>query len=733
VSETLLRVDGLSAVYHVGGSELPVLRDINFSVHRGAIVGVVGESGCGKSTLSLALLRLLPANGRVTSGATMFGGRDLRALSEEEMRQTRGRDVAMIFQDPVTSLNPTFTIGSQMVDAQRAHMGSRGRRVPDLRERAALTLTQVGIPDAAERLHHYPHQFSGGQRQRIMIATTLLLEPGLLVADEPTSSLDVTLEAQILELLRQLRQDNGTAILLVTHDLGVVAEVCDKVIVMYAGRIVEEAEVSRLFREPKHPYTRALLGAMPVRGQQGGRLEIIPGQVPSPGAMPKGCSFADRCRFAEAICREVEPELLDTGNGMVRCHIYGAADVPAWETNGARVFVRDREVVRGEGPIGSQAMDDRPARAPIVTLRDLKVHFSDAIGLARLNRGRSTAVRAVDGVSFEVRRGEILGLVGESGSGKTSLGEAILRLIPATGGDVAFDGQDVLALRRRDLRRFRRRAQMIFQDPYTSLSPRRRVGDLVTEPYKIMRIPPSDRYGLSELLGMVGLSAGLANHYPNQLSGGQARRVGIARALALRPEFIVADEPTSGLDVSVSATVLNLMKDLGEQLELTYLIITHNLNLVAYMADRIAVLYLGKLVEIGSRRQILSMPAHPYTRALLRLAPEPEPGRRRTGHRLLVAGEIPSPMNPPSGCRFHTRCTYAEALCKQTAPALQEVAPGHYAACHFWQRIHAEEATDFSSTGFPDDANQADEKAPTAVQAMRPRGSSAAEDGSVPR
>jgi peptide/nickel transport system ATP-binding protein len=723
VSDVLLQVDSLSAAYRVGGSELPVLRDISFSVNRGEIVGIVGESGCGKSTLSLALLRLLPANGQLTSGEVFFGGRDLRSLSEEEMRQVRGRDIAMIFQDPVTSLNPTFTIGSQMTDAQRAHSGERERKRSELREKATLALTQVGIPDASERLRQYPHQFSGGQRQRIMIATTLLLEPGLLVADEPTSSLDVTLEAQILELLRQLRQDHRTAILLVTHDLGVVAETCDKVIVMYAGRIVEEAEVSTLFREPKHPYTRALLAAMPVRGQQGGRLEIIPGQVPSPGSTPKGCSFAERCRFSEAICREVEPELLATGDGKVRCHIYGHTGVSAWDTNGARVSVRDRRVIRSEGPIGSQAMNDKPARPPIVTLRDLKVHFSDATRLARLGRGHQMAVRAVDGVSFEIRRGEVLGLVGESGSGKTSLGEAILRLLPATGGAVLFDGQDVLALRRRDLRRFRRRAQMIFQDPYTSLSPRRRVGDLLTEPYKIMRIPPSDRYTLSELLGMVGLSPALANHYPNQLSGGQARRVGIARALALRPEFIVADEPTSGLDVSVSATVLNLMKDLGDQLGLTYLIITHNLNLVAYMADRIAVLYLGKLVELGSRRQILGSPAHPYTRALLRLAPEPEPGRRRAGHRLLVAGEIPSPINPPSGCRFHTRCSYAQSLCTEMAPPLEEVAPGHYAACHFWKRIHAEEAAD-PSMGFHDDANQAHVPAQAPAQAIRRRGSS---------
>ena len=690
MSEALLRVEGLSAAYRVSGPELPVLRDITFSVNPGEIVGIVGESGCGKSTLSLALLRLLPPNGRITSGSVILGGRDLQRLSSEEMRQARGRDIAMIFQDPVTSLNPTFTIGSQMVDAQRAHLRGTERRASEFQEIASETLTQVGIPDAANRLHDYPHQFSGGQRQRIMIATALLLEPGLLIADEPTSSLDVTLEAQILELLRQLRQDRGTAILLVTHDLGVVAETCDRVIVMYAGRIVEEADVSTLFREPKHPYTRALLAAMPVRGQRVGRLEIIPGQVPNPAAMPAGCSFADRCRFRAAICREEEPELLTRDGGRVRCHMYSSAG-QAWQPDRGPAVAEDNHAVRAVGPIGSQTSGEAQPGSPILAVRDLKVYFSGVTGARGLAGGR-TAVQAVDGVSLEIRHGEVLGLVGESGSGKTTLGETLLRLTPATSGEVAFDGRDVLAMGRRDLRQFRRRAQMIFQDPYSSLSPRRRVADLVTEPYKIMRIPRSDQYPVDQLLGMVGLSSRLAGHYPNQLSGGQARRVGIARALALHPQFIVADEPTSGLDVSVSATVLNLMKDLGDRLGLTYLIITHTLHLVAYMADRIAVMYLGQIIEIGGTQQILEQAAHPYTRALLRLAPQPDPDRQRAGHRLLIAGEIPSPMNPPSGCRFHTRCPYVERLCIETAPPLEEVAPGHQAACHFWERIHRNEA-----------------------------------------
>ncbi len=691
--DVLLSVEGLEVRYHTESAVLPALHDVSFAVRPGEIVGVVGESGCGKSTLSSALLRLLPGNGEISAGRVRLKGRDLLGLSDEEMRAVRGKELAMIFQDPVSSLNPTFTIGTQMIDAQKAHLGRGQASRSALRRMSIKALTDVGIPDAGERLDTYPHEFSGGMRQRIMIATALLLEPDLLIADEPTSALDVTLEAQILELLRTLRQERGTAVLFISHDLGVVAQLCDRVLVMYAGRVVEESDVVSLFEAPRHPYTQALLAAIPSREQRGGRLATIPGQVPSLAALPRGCAFADRCRYVQSVCRPNEPPLYSTPTGTSRCYRadpqlgreWPVAAGPMGADDPSRV-ITVREPVRTDPVAASDASD------VLVSIRHLHTYFFERSSLLARLLGRPIgAVRAVDGVSLEIRRGEVLGLVGESGSGKTTLGESVLRLVAATSGQVLLDGRDVLQLGRGELRRLRRRAQMIFQDPYSSLSPRQRVGALVTEPYRIHKIPPSEQASAAELLALVGLAPDLANKYPNQLSGGQARRVGIARTLALRPDFIVADEPTAGLDVSVSAAVLNLMKDLGDQLGLTYLIITHNLNLVAYLADRIAVMYLGQLVEVGPAERILAAPAHPYTRALLALTPEVDPRRRRGRHRLLVPGEIPSPKNPPSGCRFHTRCAFADARCSSIAPALDEVEPGHVVACHYWAKVRAAE------------------------------------------
>ena len=601
MSEPLLRVEGLEVSYAVEDARLRALRDVSLDVAPGEIVGIVGESGCGKSTLSSAVLRLLAGNAEVDGGRVLFEGRDLLALSEDEMRDMRGRSLAMIFQDPMTTLNPTFTVGQQLVDAQRAHRsGSRAAQ----RRRAIEALAEVGLPDAAERIVDYPHQFSGGQRQRIMIATALLLEPALLIADEPTSALDVTLEAKILELLRRLRRDHGTAILFISHDLGVVARLCDRMMVMYAGRVVEEGPVDAVFADPLHPYTRALLAAMPSSRARGGRLATIPGRVPSLASPPAGCAFADRCRYAEPEFREREPALVDIGGHRVRCHRY---DSESWHA--LPRLVAEEAAERG-GHEAAADLDD-----VLVEVRDLRVHYSGrAAKLLRRSRG---AVRAVDGVSLAVRRGEIVGLVGESGSGKTTLGETIVRLLPPTGGEVRFDGRDITAVRGRELRRFRERAQMIFQDPYSSLSPRRRVSALITEPYAINDVPPAERRDVDELLEMVGLPSELAGKYPNQLSGGQARRVGIARALALEPEFLVADEPTAGLDVSAAAAILNLMKDLRERLGLTYVVITHNLELVSFLADRIAVMYLGRVVEVGPTERIFAAASHPYTRTLL--------------------------------------------------------------------------------------------------------------------
>ena len=491
------------------------------------------------------------------------------------------------------------------------------------------------MPDAAERLDDYPHQFSGGMRQRIMIAMALLLEPALLVADEPTSALDVTLEAQIVELLRRLRESHGTAILFVSHDLGVISQLCDRVVVMYAGRAVEQGAVEQIFSAPRHPYTQALLAAVPSARHRGERLATIPGRVPSLSALPPGCAFHPRCPHAQDVCeRDVPRDLPLPDGGRVQCHIYDEASAYRREQFASDGVVTARAVAaRTASAVGA---DTSTPAAPVsgealVRIESLRTYFDDSSGLlARLTGARRPPVRAVDDVDLELRRGEVVGLVGESGSGKTTLGRAILGLAPATGGRIVFDGQDVAGLSRRRLRQLRRRAQMIFQDPYSSLSPRLRVSYLLTEPYRINRMS-TGQHSVDELLAMVELSSEQASKYPHELSGGQARRVGIARALALSPDFLVADEPTSGLDVSAAAAILNLMKDLGRDLGLTYLVITHNLGVVGYIADRIAVMYLGQIVEIGPGERVLRAPAHPYTVGLLSAVSEPDPSRAGAG------------------------------------------------------------------------------------------------------
>jgi oligopeptide/dipeptide ABC transporter ATP-binding protein len=618
----LLRVDGLHVDYQLPQGTFHALRDINLQLDRHDIFGIVGESGSGKSTLSSAILRLLPPNGRITGGRVMFEGEDLVAHDAQGLRAVRGAGIGMVFQDPLTSLNPTFTVASQIRHAQRAHgYGDDDRE----RHREAIAmLDRVGIPDPEEAIGAYPHQFSGGMRQRITIATALLLRPRLLIADEATSALDVTLQAQILALLCGLCEEHGTSIIVISHDLGVIAEVCDRVTVLKDGEQVETGSVHQVLQDPQADYTRQLLAAVPSRHRRGERLRT-PEEDEQPGAAPQQTAAS---RVADEVLLEVS---------------------------------------------------------------DLRVHFPDARGLVDwLARRPAPRVHAVDGVDLQLRRGEAVGLVGESGSGKTTLGKALLGLIPTTAGTVTFDGQRLDGLSNRDWRPLRPRIQMIFQETYGSLSPRLRVSSLLTEPYRINSIPPEDQYGVDELLEMVRLSPDQATKHPHELSGGQARRVGIARAVAVQPELIVADEPTAGLDVSAAAGILNLIRDLRRDLGLSLLMITHDLNLVGYAADRIAVMYLGHIVEIGTSDQIFDSPGHPYTQALLAAIPEPVPDAD-TAVEQRVGGEVPSARTPPSGCRFRTRCAFAEDRCVEEVPALYPGAPDHAIACHFWQQIAAGE------------------------------------------
>ena len=678
----LLAVQGLEVKYHTADGVLTAIRDVSFTVAAGQIVGIVGESGCGKSTVAGALLRLLPPNGQISAGQILFRGEDLGRMDEERLRGLRGTQLSMIFQDPMTSLNPVFSVKTQLLDALAAHNPSARRA--ELEQRAIRMLQRVGIPDAERRINDYPHQFSGGMRQRIMIAGALMAHPALLIADEPTSALDVTLEAQIVDLIRGLRDELCTAIVYITHDLGVVAQLCDQVVVMYAGNVVEAGEVFAIFDHPQHPYTRALLGAHPSRSHCVARLATIPGRVPSLRDLPAGCKFAPRCAFAESRCFAEEPGYLAAGGQTILCHtLRQPAATPVAGDQAAAPPAGAPRVAFGQREGSAQ-------ERTLVQTRDLRLYFHDRAGLAdQLLRRRLGRVKAVDGVSITVRGGETLALVGESGSGNTTLGRTVLRLERPTGGEVVVDGIDITAMSASRIRPLRARMQMIFQDPTASLSPRMRVSESLLEPFRIHHVPvPDPRAKVDELLAMVGLAAEQADKYPHQLSGGQARRVGIARALALNPDLLVADEPTSGLDVSVSAGILNLLADLREKLSLTYLIITHNLNTVGFIADRVAVMYLGRLVELAQTDDIFDRPRHPYTEALMSAIAVPNPHLREDCQRIILSGEMPSPRNPPPGCAFHPRCRYAEPRCAREAPLLRQLeAAAQLSACHFAERV----------------------------------------------
>ncbi|MGQ9659445.1 MAG: ABC transporter ATP-binding protein [Thermochromatium sp.] len=681
MTQPLLHVTGLTTELGDPARPVRVVDGLTLAIRRGETLALLGESGCGKSMTALSLMRLLPPSGRITAGSVRLEGTELLRLTEAEMRQVRGGRMAMIFQEPQTSLNPVLTIGTQIGEAVRLHQGVVSRR--RVSERVVELLRAVGLPDPEQRLNAYPHQLSGGMKQRVMIAMALAGNPRLLIADEPTTALDVTLQAQVLRLLKAVQSANGLAVLLITHDLGVVAETAEWLAVMYAGQIVETAPVAAFFARPLHPYSRSLLESLPDARKREGRLAAIPGRVPPLDTPFPGCRFVERCPAAIDRCRLEAPEWRAFGNARaVRCHlaelVAGSLDHPACD---------HRSVPAPELPAATNAPPSPPsdpptqtAQVPLLTMRGLQVHFPIRQGILRRVVGH---VRAVDGLSLDLYPGRTLALVGESGCGKTTVGKGLLQLVPPTGGSVRYRGQELIGLSQRRLRPFRKDLQIVFQDPYASMNPRMLVGDIVGEGLRALGIAPKRaerRRRVAELLELVGLDPESANRYPHEFSGGQRQRLCIARALAVEPRILICDEPTSALDVSVQAQILNLLKDLQERLGLAYLFITHDLAVVSYLAHEVAVMYLGRVVEYGQVADVLDDPRHPYTRALLSAVPVIDPEHRRPVIRL--DGDMPSPRRPPPGCHFHPRCPEAIEVCRYHYPIETQLSATRRVCCH---------------------------------------------------
>ena len=678
MQEALLSVQNLKTYFRTPEGLARAVDGISFDIAPNEIFALVGESGCGKSVTALSVIQLVaqPA-GFIAGGAIYYNGQDITRLPEVEKRKIQGNDIAMVFQEPMTSLNPVFTIGYQISEAIRQHQDLRGTAA---RNAAIEMLDRVGIPEPAARYDEYPHQMSGGMKQRVMIAMALSCRPGLLIADEPTTALDVTIQAQILELIQRLQQELEMAVLLITHDLEVVGNIADRVAVMYAGKIAEIGTWEQLYKTPQHPYTVKLLESTPARDKRGTQLHTIAGRVPKATDYNDGCRFAERCPKVMDGCETIPPTLhaVNGSEHNVACHLYNSEPPFSAVSTGATKL----ELETDTDKIGDSATHTSDTH-PQLQVKNLCVHYPIQKGIFKRTVGY---VYAVDDVTLDIPRGKTLALVGESGSGKTSFGKGILRLGVPVKGDLIYDGDNIATVTRQHLHPYRKQMQIIFQDPYASLNPRMTIGAIIQEGMQAHDIGESTearQNRVAELMQRVGLSPDMVTRYPHEFSGGQRQRIGIARCLAVDPEFIVCDEATSALDVSVQAQILNLLKSLQTDFNLTYLFITHNLSVVEYFADEVAVMYLGRIVERGTTEEIFDSPKHPYTRALLSAVPKMDP---QTGvEKIQLEGDVPSPINRPSGCYFHPRCPEVMPICKDTYPDETRFTQTHLCNCYLYQ------------------------------------------------
>ena len=668
MTETLLKVRGLRTWFDTPKGVLRAVDGVSFEIKRGETFALLGESGCGKSMTALSCMQLIPEPaGRIEAGSIYLGDTDILRYSEVQMRNVRGKRIGMIFQEPQTSLNPVLTVGDQIRETVLQHQSMSKVAA---KTRVIELLDAVGIPDPDRRFDEYPHQLSGGMKQRIMIAIALAGKPELLIADEPTTALDVTIQAQVLALLKDLQRQTGMAIMLITHDLGVVYEMADHVAVMYAGQVVEQADHRNFFSNPQHPYSQKLFESLPNTMKRGQHLAVIHGSVPLLTQSFTGCRFVDRCDYASSVCHDVKPAWISVSDEQgVRCH---------------RADPEQQDRVRQQ-PIEQEAVIHETITRPdtdLLRVQQLKVHFPIQKGLFKRTVGH---VRAVDGVSMDIPTGKTLALVGESGCGKTTVGKGILQLLDITSGEIVFENEMFHLLRGEALRKRRTDIQIVFQDPYSSMNPRMMVSDIIAEGMLAQNIEPSRRkrqQRIKDLLKQVGLPHDCGTRYPHEFSGGQRQRICIARALAVNPKLIICDEPTSALDVSVQAQILNLLKELQTSLGLSYLFITHNLSVVEYLADEVAVMYLGRIVEQGLVDEVMQNPRHPYTRALLSAVPVIDKTTQRQVIRL--EGDLPSPANPPRGCHFHPRCPEAMPQCREIYPDSMQLSDTHAVACHLY-------------------------------------------------